>query len=91
MIICQVTGATFEFAVNSEGMIALMNVISAAYAAEKLTWGRKPALYELPQIRSTADIAWGLWNRVAGGNLGNIKYLLVTQIMNPRNITNLNR
>lgn len=59
-----------------------MNVISAAWSAEKHYWGRKPATHELPHIRSTSDIAWGLWNRVVPGNLKEIKYLMVTQIMN---------
>ncbi|OAL48528.1 hypothetical protein IQ07DRAFT_655006 [Pyrenochaeta sp. DS3sAY3a] len=79
----QATCGTFEFAVNPHGAIALMNVISTSYMAEKYIWHRKPATHELPHIRSISDIAWGMWNRASPKSLKDIKYLLVTQILNP--------
>ncbi|KAF1849711.1 uncharacterized protein K460DRAFT_257900, partial [Cucurbitaria berberidis CBS 394.84] len=78
----RVTGGTHDIAVNSAGAVILMNVISAAYSAEKFLWKKKAGTNELPHIRSTSDIAWGLWNRVAPGNVKEIKYLIVAQIMN---------
>lgn len=63
--------------------MALSNDISPAYAAEKFLWFRKPATSELPQIRSISDIAWAAWNRAGASNIKDIKYLVVTQVMNP--------
>lgn len=80
-MLAQITGGTHEIAVNPAGAVVLMNVISAARSAESY-WGKKPLTEELPKIRSTSDIAWGLWNRVAPENLKEIKYLMVTLIMN---------
>jgi hypothetical protein len=54
-------------------MVTLMNVMSAAYSAQRI-WGRKPDLEELPHIRSTADMAWALWNRVSASNVKNSTY-----------------
>jgi hypothetical protein len=57
-----------------------MNVISASYSAKKM-WERQPNPGELPQVRSISDVAWAFWNRASAGNVANIKYLLVTIIM----------
>jgi hypothetical protein len=76
----QETGATFQFGVNGkDGMVTLINVISAGYSAQRL-WQRKPTSDELPQIRSISDVAWGFWNRA--GNVQGIKYFLVAMVMN---------
>ncbi|KAL6707137.1 hypothetical protein ACN47E_004684 [Coniothyrium glycines] len=77
------TGATFEFAANPQGAVVLSNVISAMWSAKSVfMWNRPATTDELPELRSTADIAWGVWNRVASGNLQNVKYLMVTNILN---------
>ncbi|KAH4085871.1 hypothetical protein HBI70_226730 [Parastagonospora nodorum] len=74
------TGGTFQFGINGQdGLVALINVISPAYSANRL-WQRKPSSDELPQIRSISDVAWGFWNRA--GNIQGIKYFLVTMILN---------
>jgi hypothetical protein len=62
-------------------MLALMNVMSPMYCAEKFTWMRKPDPDELPHIGSTSDIGWAMWNRAAS-DVKNLKYLVVTQVMN---------
>ncbi|EDU46732.1 conserved hypothetical protein [Pyrenophora tritici-repentis Pt-1C-BFP] len=74
-------GASYEFAVNPDGMVALMNIMSMSYCAEKFTWKRKPKPDELPHIGTPSDIAWATWNRV-GANVAGIKYLIVTQVIN---------
>jgi hypothetical protein len=51
-------------------MVTLMNVMSAAYSAQRI-WGRKADINELPHIRSTADMAWALWNRVSASDIKN--------------------
>jgi hypothetical protein len=58
-----------------------MNVISAAYSAKRL-WGRKADRTELPHIRTTADMAWAVWNRLSASNIQGIKYLMVSMIIN---------
>lgn len=63
-------------------MVALMNAQAPAFSAVTV-WGRKPATDELPHIRSASDIAWGMWNRAGASDVKDIKFLLVTQIMNP--------
>ncbi|KAG9384896.1 hypothetical protein A1F94_004443 [Pyrenophora tritici-repentis] len=73
--------ASYEFAVNPDGMVALMNIMSMSYCAEKFTWKRKPKPDELPHIGTPSDIAWATWNRV-GANVAGIKYLIVTQVIN---------
>ncbi|EOA92123.1 uncharacterized protein SETTUDRAFT_153104 [Exserohilum turcica Et28A] len=73
---------TFEFAVNPGGMVALMNVMSLSYCAERFTWFRKPRPDELPHIGTPSDIAWAVWNRAGAASIADVKYLVVTQIMN---------
>ncbi|XP_014558693.1 hypothetical protein COCVIDRAFT_93893 [Bipolaris victoriae FI3] len=77
------TGATYEFAVNPNGLVVLMNIMSLSFCAEKFTWFRKPLPEELPHIGTPSDIAWAVWNRAGASNIADVKYLLVTQIMNP--------
>lgn len=58
-----------------------MNVISAAFSAKRL-WDRKPDITELPHIRTTADMAWAVWNRLSAANIQGINYLMVSMIIN---------
>ncbi|KAI8934288.1 hypothetical protein NX059_009028 [Plenodomus lindquistii] len=76
------TTGTFEFIVNPGGMVALMNVRAPSYAAG-VEWGHKPTTAELPQIRAISDLAWGMWNRAGPSDKKDIKYFMVTQILNP--------
>jgi hypothetical protein len=57
--------------------------MSMTYCAEKFTWFRKPKPDELPHIGTTQDIAWAVWNRAGAADIKDIKYLIVTQIVNP--------
>jgi len=59
-----------------------MNIMSMTYSAKTYTWFRTPLPSELPDIGTTQDIGWAMWNRVGAGNLAGLKYLLVTQVMN---------
>jgi hypothetical protein len=59
-----------------------MNIMSLTYCAEKFTWMRKPNPDELPHIGTAQDIAWAAWNRAGAASVSDIKYLLVTQVMN---------
>ncbi|KAI4609228.1 uncharacterized protein J4E87_011057 [Alternaria ethzedia] len=79
------TGASYEFAANPSGLLALMNIMSMTYSAKTYTWFRTPLPSELPDIGTTQDIGWAMWNRVGAtspAGLKGLKYLLVTQVMN---------
>ena len=78
----QATGASYEFAANPHGLLALMNIMSMTYSAKTYTWFRTPLPSELPDIGTTQDIGWAMWNRVGAPSLAGLKYLLVTQVMN---------
>ncbi|KAF2848992.1 hypothetical protein T440DRAFT_143734 [Plenodomus tracheiphilus IPT5] len=80
--VCGKEYRTFEFIVNPGGMVALMNVRAPSFCAT-IEWGHKPTTSELPQIRATSDLAWGMWNRAGPSDKKDIKYLIVTQILNP--------
>ena len=55
---------------------------SAAEAARDM-WQRKPRPEELPKLRSTSDIAFGFWNRVAtAATRSNVKYIMSCFILN---------
>lgn len=60
----------------------MMNVMSLSYCAERFTWFRKPRPDELPHIGTPSDIAWAVWNRAGAASIADVKYLVVTQIMN---------
>ncbi|KAH9876166.1 hypothetical protein J1614_004045 [Plenodomus biglobosus] len=79
------TRGAFEFIVNSGGMIALTNVISPSHSAHE-KWNRKPTASELPQFHAISDVAWGMWNRAGPHDKRDIKYFIVTQIMNETTI-----
>lgn len=56
---------------------------SSAAEAARWLWGRKAASNELPKLRSTSDIAFGFWNRIASAeNRPNIKYIMSCEILN---------
>lgn len=78
----RITGAEHTVGINAEsGAVYAMSIRSPAKAARTL-WRRAPKEEELPHIRSFSDIAWAYWNRAAVDDLKNIKYFLVTMIIN---------
>lgn len=49
-------------------------------------WRVDPDPSDLPALRSSSDLAWGFWNRIAGpGNVQSIKYFLSTSVVNAEN------
>jgi hypothetical protein len=79
----RITNAYYAIGINAEsGVIHMINRKSPQQAAEAL-WNVKPApRHELPALRSSSDIAWGLWERMSPGNLGNINYVFSHTIVN---------
>lgn len=37
---------------------------------------------DMPQIRKSSDIAWGVWNRVSGNDKNDIKKIMVFGVVN---------
>ncbi|KAI4708029.1 hypothetical protein J4E89_007148 [Alternaria sp. Ai002NY15] len=84
----RVTGAEFTIGVNAaSGLIAMTNRQSPATSAQAL-WGLEnpPPNDELPALKSSSDIMWGLWNLASPNNLRGIKYILSTPIINDETV-----
>ncbi|KAI4948448.1 hypothetical protein J4E91_005871 [Alternaria rosae] len=84
----RVTNAEFTIGVNSaSGLIAMTNRQSPASKAQAL-WGlsNPPPNDELPALKSSSDIMWGLWNLANPNNVGGIKYILSTPVTNDKTV-----
>jgi len=79
----QITGAFFEIGVNPRaGIIYFLNRESPEVAARGLWLVPSVSPDEMPALRSSSDIAWGLWNRDSPGSLSNINYFFSVNIVN---------
>ena len=59
-----------------------MNRLSP-YEAAKDEWDvADPKKEDLPALRTTSDHAWGFWYRANTNNLGNIKKIMSTMVVN---------
>jgi hypothetical protein len=55
-----------------------------------MLWGvEKPDPETLPGLRSSSDITWGLWSRMAPNNLANINYFMATFVVNEATASNI--
>ncbi|KAF3046022.1 hypothetical protein E8E12_010385 [Didymella heteroderae] len=78
----RVTQGYAKVGVNSnDGLVYFIHRRSPEDAAEEY-WKRKPDSNELPALRASSDIAWGMWNRVAAGSR-RLNYFMAVQIVNP--------
>jgi hypothetical protein len=79
----KVTNAYYTIGINArDGVIHMINRKSPESAA-KNQWGvDNVPKNELPALRSSSDIAWGMWERMSPGKLGNINYIFSHQIVN---------
>ncbi|KAH7552921.1 hypothetical protein BM1_07894 [Bipolaris maydis] len=82
----RITGAHFIIGVNSkDGYIFLVDRSSPETQA-RLLWNIPQHIPiprdEMPALRSSSDIAWGMWNRVSGHNLGGINAFLSFEVVN---------
>ena len=65
------------------GIVYFLHRESPEEAAKKLWEVDTVPAADLPHLRSSSDIAWGMWNRVAGAShLQDIKYFLAASVMN---------
>jgi hypothetical protein len=70
-------------AVNSvSGIVMFLHRKSPEVSAKELWKVDSPPPEQLPLLRSSSDIAWALWNRVAGPNVRNIKYFMALTVVN---------
>ncbi|KAF1928402.1 uncharacterized protein M421DRAFT_160407 [Didymella exigua CBS 183.55] len=63
-----------------DGLVYFIHRQSPEDAAEE-HWKRRPTGDELPALRASSDIAWGMWNRVAEGSQ-KLNYFMAVQIVN---------
>ncbi|KAF2255978.1 hypothetical protein BU26DRAFT_12892 [Trematosphaeria pertusa] len=78
----RVTGAYFVIGINAdEGAIFTINVKGPSYTAPE----RFPPVPfdQLPNLRASSDVMWGLWKRYAPANtINNLKWYFVVGIVN---------
>ncbi|KAF2626279.1 hypothetical protein BU25DRAFT_471761 [Macroventuria anomochaeta] len=79
----QVTQAYAKVGINpTDGLVYFIHRQSPEDAAGE-HWRRgKPTHEELPALRSSSDIAWGMWNRVASGSQ-KLNYFMAVSVINP--------
>lgn len=86
IVVPQVTDAEFTIGVNAQdGIIFFINLVSPVQGAKKLWYQQDPPKDALPGIRSSSDVAWGLWNRACnalGKDIKNIKKFMSLTITN---------
>jgi hypothetical protein len=79
----RVTGAYYTIGINAvSGVIHMINRKSPESGAKNLWRTQNVPRNELPALRSSSDIAWGLWERMSPSNLGNINYIFSHTIVN---------
>jgi hypothetical protein len=86
----QATGAKFLIGVNpTDGCVYFMNRKSPESAAKETWWDMNPAKDDLPALRASSDIAWGLWNRMSCGS--NINKFFSMHIVNEETMSLIRR
>ena len=81
---CQATNAEFTIGVNAmSGMIVMINRQNPASSAQDL-WGlhQPPPRDQLPALRASSDIMWGLWKLANPSHPWDIKRFLSTPVTN---------
>ncbi|KAH6639023.1 hypothetical protein C7974DRAFT_410019 [Boeremia exigua] len=77
----QVTQAYLKVGVNPvNGIVYFLHRQSPEDAAQE-HWQRKPQHDELPLLRSSSDITWGMWNRVASGSQ-KLEHFMAVSVVN---------
>ncbi|KAI4911999.1 hypothetical protein J4E90_006817 [Alternaria incomplexa] len=80
----RVTGADSTIGINPKaGIIFFLTRESPAYAARKLWNVPSVKPDEMPALKRSSDIAWGLWNRHCKESLSNINYFFTVAVANP--------
>ncbi|KAJ8106913.1 hypothetical protein OPT61_g9226 [Boeremia exigua] len=80
--ILKVTQAYLKIGINAaDGLVYFIHRQSPEDAALE-NWGYEPDKDELPKLRSSSDISWGMWNRVAAGSQ-NLRYFMSLSVVNP--------
>ncbi|KAH9882553.1 hypothetical protein J1614_000789 [Plenodomus biglobosus] len=82
----KITNAYSRIGINRKaGIVYFLHRKSPEHAAAEL-WGldpdTTPDAAELPKIRASSDLAWGLWNRVPGEDVKHITMFMAFGIVN---------
>jgi hypothetical protein len=78
-----VTGAYSRIGINrQDGIVYFLHRRSPEKGAEILWDNPSPDLTALPKLRSSSDLAFGLWNRVAASGGQKIEKFLSVNIVN---------
>ncbi|KAF2125300.1 hypothetical protein P153DRAFT_324467 [Dothidotthia symphoricarpi CBS 119687] len=79
----RVTGAYHRAGINpDDGIVYFLHRRSPEEGA-KILWGVEHSdIADLPALRASSDLTWGLWNRVASKNLQHIEMFMVLSIVN---------
>lgn len=82
----RITNAYSRIGINRKaGIVYFLHRKSPEHAAEEL-WGLDPDTTpdsaELPKIRASSDLAWGLWNRVPGEDVKHLTMFMAFGIVN---------
>lgn len=72
--VVKVTGAEYIMGVNAQdGLVYFINLLSPVQSAMQLWKTPNPSKDDLPAIRSSSDVAWGLWNRAVNSKGKDVK------------------
>jgi hypothetical protein len=82
----QATGAYARFGVNAKD-----GIVYFIHRKSPESTDSQRGKDELPKIRSSSDLAWGMWNRadVPHHDIKNIKYFVAVNIINPATAYNI--
>jgi hypothetical protein len=79
----QVTGAYSRIGINrNDGIVYFLHRLSPEKSAEILWNNPTPDPAALPEIRSSSDLVFGLWNRVAAPNGNKIEKFISMNVIN---------
>ncbi|KAJ4345209.1 uncharacterized protein N0V89_011338 [Didymosphaeria variabile] len=76
------TGAYHKACINHVGGVVTAQFRLSPLHGATRNWDHEPHKSELPALRSSADLLWGLWCR-DNPNIKNIKYFWTQQVANP--------
>ncbi|CAN9220041.1 unnamed protein product [Alternaria sp. RS040] len=81
----RVTGAYSKFGINrKDGIVYFLDRHSPEKSAQQV-WGQEQIdKADLPALRSSSDLAWGLWNRIEGEP--SIKMIMALNIINDETV-----
>ncbi|KAF2852110.1 hypothetical protein T440DRAFT_393424 [Plenodomus tracheiphilus IPT5] len=79
----KITNAYSRIAINRpSGILFFLHRKSPEHAAAELWSDLPPNPADLPKLRASSDLAWGLWNRVPGDDISHVTMIMALGIVN---------